>query len=87
MLFPGGEAKNEVYTAEHGEIKHGEIRAWRNYGEIMLRSGRAAVIINLVAKKGDEISEKAWPVGQGVKTPPFHGGNRGSNPLRVTMSH
>src|SRR5690606_20740098 len=22
-------------------------------------------------------------VGQGVKTPPFHGGNRGSNPLRV----
>ena len=26
----------------------------------------------------------AWPVGQGVKTPPFHGGNRGSNPLRVT---
>ncbi len=23
------------------------------------------------------------PVGQGVKTPPFHGGNRGSNPLRV----
>ncbi|SYX85834.1 conserved protein of unknown function [Paenibacillus alvei] len=27
-----------------------------------------------------------WPVGQGVKTPPFHGGNRGSNPLRVTTS-
>ena len=26
-----------------------------------------------------------WPVGQGVKTPPFHGGNRGSNPLRVTI--
>ena len=26
----------------------------------------------------------ARPVGQGVKTPPFHGGNRGSNPLRVT---
>ena len=25
------------------------------------------------------------PVGQGVKTPPFHGGNRGSNPLRVTI--
>jgi hypothetical protein len=27
----------------------------------------------------------AWPVGQGVKTPPFHGGNRGSNPLRVIL--
>ena len=25
------------------------------------------------------------PVGQGVKTPPFHGGNRGSNPLRVIV--
>ena len=24
------------------------------------------------------------PVGQAVKTPPFHGGNRGSIPLRVT---
>ena len=26
---------------------------------------------------------KLWPVGQVVKTPPFHGGNRGSNPLGV----
>ncbi len=26
-----------------------------------------------------------WPVGQGVKTPPFHGGNMGSNPIRVTI--
>ena len=25
------------------------------------------------------------PVGQAVKTPPFHGGNRGSIPLRVTI--
>ena len=27
-----------------------------------------------------------WPVGQVVKTPPFHGGNTGSNPVRVTTS-
>ncbi len=27
----------------------------------------------------------AWPVGQVVKTPPFHGGNTGSNPVRVTI--
>ena len=27
---------------------------------------------------------KIWPVGQAVKTPPFHGGIRGSIPLRVT---
>ena len=26
-----------------------------------------------------------WPVGQVVKTPPFHGGNMGSNPVRVIM--
>ena len=25
-----------------------------------------------------------WSVGQGVKTPPFHGGNTGSNPVRTT---
>src|SRR5690606_40916502 len=28
---------------------------------------------------------KYWPVGQVVKTPPFHGGNTGSNPVRVTI--
>ena len=26
-----------------------------------------------------------WPHGRAVKTPPFHGGNRGSNPLGVTI--
>ncbi len=25
-------------------------------------------------------------VGQGVKTPPFHGGNTGSNPVRTILS-
>ena len=27
-----------------------------------------------------------WPVGQAVKTPPFHGGNTGSNPVRVILN-
>ncbi len=27
-----------------------------------------------------------WPLGQAVKTPPFHGGNRGSSPLGVTIN-
>ena len=27
---------------------------------------------------------QSWPLGQAVKTPPFHGGNRGSIPLGVT---
>ena len=29
--------------------------------------------------------DKAWLLGQVVKTPPFHGGYRGSNPLGVTI--
>ncbi len=28
---------------------------------------------------------KIWPIGQAVKTPPFHGGNTGSNPVWVTI--
>ena len=31
-------------------------------------------------------SDVAWLLGQAVKTPPFHGGYRGSNPLGVTIS-
>ena len=27
----------------------------------------------------------SWPVGQAVKTPPFHGGNTGSSPVRVIV--
>lgn len=29
--------------------------------------------------------KNVWPVGQVVKTPPFHGGIMGSNPVRVTF--
>ena len=29
--------------------------------------------------------EKLRSVGQGVKTPPFHGGNTGSNPVRTMV--
>ena len=31
-----------------------------------------------------KFKEEIWPVGQAVKTPPFHGGNMGSSPVRVT---
>ena len=30
------------------------------------------------------MAEKIWPLGQAVKTSPFHGGNMGSNPVGVT---
>ena len=30
-------------------------------------------------------SKFTWPVGQAVKTPPFHGGNTGSSPVRVIV--
>ena len=31
------------------------------------------------------MDHQLWPIGQAVKTPPFHGGNRGSIPLWVTI--
>ena len=31
------------------------------------------------------MDHQLWPIGQAVKTPPFHGGNRGSIPLGVTI--
>ena len=31
------------------------------------------------------ITKTPWPVGQAVKTPPFHGGNTSSNLVRVTI--
>ena len=31
--------------------------------------------------------KRKWPVGQAVKTPPFHGGNMGSSPVRVTKEN
>ena len=45
------------------------------------------------AKRLDKASElyytnyclTRWSVGQGVKTPPFHGGNTGSNPVRTIL--
>ena len=37
---------------------------------------------NNTFKQKDNI---VWLFGQAVKTPPFHGGNRGSIPLRVTI--
>ena len=34
---------------------------------------------------GDKFKKIIWLLGQAVKTPPFHGGNRGSIPLGVTI--
>ena len=33
----------------------------------------------------DVYKRQIWSVGQGVKTPPFHGGNTGSNPVRTIL--
>ena len=41
-------------------------------------------VLDKVGKAGIiERVEKLRSVGQGVKTPPFHGGNTGSNPVRT----
>ncbi len=34
---------------------------------------------------GSSVTKLDWPLGQAVKTPPFHGGNTGSNPVGVTI--
>ena len=58
------------------------------YGELS-ESGRRSTIGNRVGGESrlegsnPSLSVNLWPVGRVVKTPPFHGGSRGSNPLRV----
>ena len=47
--------------------------ARRAHNPKVASSSLASATINLI-----------WPIGQAVKTPPFHGGNRGSIPLWVT---
>ncbi len=50
----------------------------------------AQLVEHLTLNQGVEGSSPSWitkilrPVGQAVKTPPFHGGIKGSIPLRVT---
>ena len=48
----------------------------------------AQSVEHLTFNQGVPRSSRGWitirPVGQAVKTPPFHGGIRGSIPLRVT---
>ena len=53
---------------------------------------RLLTAVSLVRVQQGELSETSVPIkfnnwlhGQAVKTPPFHGGNRGSNPLGVIL--
>ena len=39
---------------------------------------------NIILRNCSRPAWATWPVGQVVKTPPFHGGNTGSSPVRVT---
>ena len=50
-----------------------QLAARRAHNPKVASSSLASATINLI-----------WPIGQAVKTPPFHGGNRGSIPLWVT---
>ena len=46
------------------------------------------IIVYVVSTKqvrNREMQKTIWLLGQAVKTPPFHGGNRGSIPLGVTI--
>ena len=68
--------KNLGYT-------YGGIEAWLSLVERRVRDAEAASS-NLVASIIPLITDtRTRPVGQGVKTPPSHGGNRGSIPLQA----
>ena len=41
--------------------------------------------VRIPSPRPDLTPDEAWLLGQAVKTPPFHGGYRGSNPLGVTI--
>jgi hypothetical protein len=50
---------------------------------------RLEIVYTLTAYQGFKslaLRHKYWPLGQAVKTPPFHGGNTGSNPVGVTIN-
>ena len=47
----------------------------KNFQKVVDKSGKAGII--------GRVEKKLRSVGQGVKTPPFHGGNTGSNPVRT----
>ena len=53
-----------------------------NYYSSLAQSVEHAAVNRSVA--GSSPAGGVWLHGQAVKTPPFHGGNRGSNPLGVT---
>ena len=50
---------------------------WKSCRRLKLSQGFKSLTLRQPSK---------WPVGQVVKTPPFHGGNTGSNPVRVILS-
>ena len=41
--------------------------------------------VNQAVTGSSPVRGARWRVGQAVKTPPFHGGFMGSNPIRVTI--
>src|SRR5699024_10519311 len=58
-------------------------------GEVLKRLKRrpCSGCRSLTRREGSNPSFSAtlkWPLGQAVKTPPFHGGNTGSSPVGVT---
>ena len=54
-----------------------KLQLFFSFSEIIIDKGRKADIMEYVLQK-----DKKWSVGQGVKTPPFHGGN-----TRMTVNH
>ena len=55
----------------------------RKYSSIA-QSVEHSAVNRVVVGSSPTWGAKVWPLGQVVKTPPFHGDNMGSNPVGVT---
>ena len=53
---------------------------WKSCRRVKLSQGFKSLALRQIS-----FLKKVWPLGQAVKTPPFHGGNTGSNPVGVTI--
>ena len=56
---------------------------WGKYSSLA-QSVEHSAVNRVVVGSSPTGGAKVWPLGQVVKTPPFHGDNMGSNPVGVT---
>ena len=66
-------------------VVHSNLIYINNYTEKIANYLKICLIFIKLSCYNQSCVKKIWPLGQAVKTPPFHGGNTGSNPVGVTI--